>query len=183
MQQVLRELPADFRIPILIVQHISKGFLGGLIDWLSSSCSMKVKTAEQGEVLANRTVYVAPDNAHLGASAGGKVLLSKSEPIGGFRPSASFLFESVGKVFGRASFNVILTGMGRDGVSGLESAYAAGATVFAQDEASSVVFGMPGAACEAGVVNRVVPLASMAREIAATVFARAAEAPRAVATD
>jgi two-component system chemotaxis response regulator CheB len=139
-----------------------------LVTWLNSVCSLKVKLASDGEPLAPHMVYVAPDDRHLGVSGRSRIQLSRAAPIGGFRPSATFLFESVTKAFGAASAHVILTGMGQDGLPGLRQAHAAGARVVAQDEGTSVVFGMPGAAVEAGVADRVVPLSAIAAELLAT---------------
>ena len=165
LQQVLAGLPGDFQPPILVVQHIADGFVEGLVTWLNALCSLKVKVAVHGEALLPHTVYVAPDGSHLGLQGRGRILLSQAAPIGGFRPSATFLFESVTKAFGASSLHVILTGMGQDGLSGLRSARAAGARIIAQDEASSVVFGMPGAAVEAGLADSVVPLTAVAGEL------------------
>ena len=168
LQQVLAGLPADFPAPILIVQHIASGFVEGLASWLNSNCSLRVKLALQGEPLSPGTVYVAPDGSHLGVGDRTRILLSAAPAIGGFRPSASHLFESVAKAFGPASLHVILTGMGQDGLAGLKAARAAGARIFAQDEASSVVFGMPGAAVAAGLADAVLALPAVAGEILAT---------------
>jgi two-component system chemotaxis response regulator CheB len=167
LQAVLSELPANFPAPILVVQHIASGFVDGLVTWLNSVCSLKVKVASDGEPLLPHTVYIAPDDRHLGVAGRSRILLSQSAPIGGFRPSATFLFESVAKTFGAASAHVILTGMGQDGLPGLREAHAAGARVVAQDEATSVVFGMPGAAVEAGIADRIVPLSVVAAELLA----------------
>ena len=109
--------------------------------------------------------FVADDV--VGVAGRSRVLLSEEPPIGGFRPSATFLFESVARAFGASSLHVILTGMGQDGVVGLRAARAVGAKVIAQDEASSVVFGMPGAAIDAGLVDLVVPLAAVSRKLLA----------------
>jgi two-component system chemotaxis response regulator CheB len=171
LQAVLSGLPGGFPAPILIVQHIAGGFVDGLVTWLNSVCSLKVKLAADGEPLHAHTVYVAPDDRHLGVSGRSRILLSRSAPIGGFRPSATFLFESVAKAFGAGAAHVILTGMGQDGLPGLRQARAAGARVIAQDEATSVVFGMPGAAVEAGVADRVVPLGGVAAELIAAMKA------------
>jgi two-component system chemotaxis response regulator CheB len=165
IQQVLAELPPDFSPPILVVQHIAKGFVDGLVDWLNSLCSLKVKLATDGEPLARHTVYLAPDDQHLGVKGPLQIMLSRSPPIGGFCPSATFLFDSVAKAFGPSSVHVILTGMGQDGVAGLKVAHAEGARIIAQDEATSVVFGMPGAAVEAGVVDNLLPLGAVAQEL------------------
>ncbi|HEY1722976.1 MAG TPA: chemotaxis protein CheB [Magnetospirillaceae bacterium] len=165
LQRLLGDLPHGFAPSILIVQHIAKGFLEGLIQWLASNCPLPVKIAENGEPLRASTVYVAPDDRHLGLADASRVLLDDGPAIGGFRPSASFLFESTAKALGQASVHVIMTGMGRDGVSGLEIAHASGATVIAQDEASSIVFGMPGAAISAGIVDRVIALEDIGQEL------------------
>jgi two-component system chemotaxis response regulator CheB len=167
LQAVLTQLPANFPAPILVVQHIAGGFVDGLVTWLNSVCSLKVKIAADGEPLAPHMVYVAPDDQHLGVAGRSRILLSRAAPIGGFRPSATFLFESVAKAFGAASAHVILTGMGQDGLPGLRQAHAAGARVVAQDEGTSVVFGMPGAAVEAGIADRVLPLSAVAAELLA----------------
>jgi two-component system chemotaxis response regulator CheB len=164
-ERILSDLPADFQSPILIVQHIADGFVNGLVSWLNTVCSLKVKVAVNGEPLSPHTVYVAPDGNHLGVSRRSEILLSQDAPIGGFRPSATFLFESVAKVFGSSAVHVILTGMGQDGVAGLVVAHRLGGKILAQDEMSSVVSGMPSAAINAQIVDRVLPLASIAHEL------------------
>jgi two-component system chemotaxis response regulator CheB len=172
LHQLLSDLPADFPVPILVVQHIAGGFVDGLAGWLDERCTLTVKVAEESEPLLPRTVYVAPDDRHLGVAGRSRVLLSGGPPIEGFRPSATFLFESVAHAFGAASVHVILTGMGQDGVVGLKAACTAGAKVIAQDEASSVVFGMPGAAIGAGLVDLVTPLAAISQELLAVASGR-----------
>jgi two-component system chemotaxis response regulator CheB len=162
LQQILTELPADFGLPVLVVQHIGAGFVDGLVQWLDSVCSLHVKRAAAGEPLAPHTVYVAPEDQHLGVSGRSRIVLSEVAPIGGFRPSATFLFDSVARAFGASAIHVILTGMGQDGVQGLQVARQCKGTILAQDQASSVVFGMPGAAIEAGLADCVLPLSSIA---------------------
>lgn len=165
LQVLLSGLPATFPTPILVVQHIGKGFVDGLVTWLNTVSSLKVRVAVAGEPILSHTVYVAPDDAHLGVLERGRIALSRSAPIGGFRPSATFLFEQVGRVYGAAATHVILTGMGQDGVAGLKVAAGTGGRVIAQDEASSIVYGMPGAAVAAGVVDQVLPLAAIGGEL------------------
>jgi two-component system, chemotaxis family, protein-glutamate methylesterase/glutaminase len=165
LQQIFSELPADFCLPILVVQHIGSGFVDGLVHWLNSVCSLNVKRATDGELLSPHTVYVAPDDNHLGVSSRSRIVLSPAEQIGGFRPSATFLFESVARAFGASAVHVILTGMGYDGVSGLQVARRLQGTILAQDQASSVVFGMPGAAIDAGLADYVLPLPSIADQL------------------
>lgn len=165
LQQILSELPADFFLPILVVQHIGLGFVDGLVQWLDSICSLHVKRATDGELLSPHTVYVAPDDRHLGVSSRSRIALSQAARIDGFRPSATFLFESVAQAFGASAVHVILTGMGRDGVCGLQVARQLKGTILAQDQSSSVVFGMPGAAIEAGLADCVLPLPSIADQL------------------
>ena len=155
LQQILAALPRDFPAPILAVQHLATGFVPGLAAWLDMSCNLHVKVAEDGEPLAPRTVFLAPDDRHLGVRAGGRVLVVDAPPVGGFRPSGTYLFTSVAQLYGRSVAAVILTGMGNDGVAGLKNVNAAGGLVLAQDEASSVVYGMPREAVAAGVVDAV----------------------------
>jgi two-component system, chemotaxis family, protein-glutamate methylesterase/glutaminase len=165
LQQILSELPADFALPILVVQHIGSGFVDGLVQWLDSACSLHVKRATDGELLSPNTVYVAPDDRHLGVSSQSRIVLSQAAPVDGFRPSATFLFESVARAFGPSAVHVILTGMGHDGVAGLGIARQLQGTILAQDQASSVVFGMPGAAIDAGLADRVLPLPCIADQL------------------
>lgn len=162
LHQILTSIPGDFCAPILVVQHISGGFVEGLSRWLNDVSPLKVKVAESDESLCPSTVYIAPDDRHLGVTSGHTIQLSSAPPIGGFRPSGTFLFESVAKAFGSAAVALVLTGMGQDGVDGLRAIREVGGTVMAQDERSSVVFGMPGAAIAAGCVERILPLGAIA---------------------
>jgi two-component system chemotaxis response regulator CheB len=174
LQTVLGALPSDFPVPILVVQHITSGFTAGLAAWLDTVCSVKVKLAEQGERVAPHTVYLAPDDRHLGVArlpgtvgprsaprASFSIAFSEAPPIGGFRPSGTYLFESVARSFGAAAVAVILTGMGEDGVEGLRHIRQAGGRIIAQDERSSVVFGMPAVAIAAGLADEVLSLEQM----------------------
>lgn len=156
--RVLSDLPGDFPVPIVVVQHMARGFLGGFAAWLSGICALKVKLAAPGEPLMPSTVYIAGDDRHLGVTPDFRVRLDEGGPIGGFRPSANYLFASVAAVYGASSVAVILTGMGQDGLDGLSQLRAAGGRIIAQDEASCVVFGMPRAVIEAGLADAVLPL-------------------------
>jgi two-component system chemotaxis response regulator CheB len=155
--QVLASLPGDFPLPILVVQHIAHGFVSGFASWLSTNVALRAKVAEPGEPLEPRTVFVAPDGRHLGVS-GRTVLVSDAPPVGGFRPSASFLFESVARAFGVSTLAIVLTGMGQDGLEGLKVVRHLGGQIVAQDERSSVVFGMPGVVVAAGLPDATLPL-------------------------
>ena len=158
LQRILADLPASFPIPILAVQHISHGFISGMVDWLNTVCSLKVRIAADGQRMEPHTVYFAGDDRHLGVSSRQLLRVSDAAPLDGFRPSANYLFSSVAQHFGAAAAGVVLTGMGRDGTEGLQELRKAGGRVIAQDEATSVVFGMPGSAISAGVVHEVLPL-------------------------
>ena len=165
-KEILSRMPADYRPAILLVQHIALGFSEGFARWLDSASSLRIKVAQQGEPLAAATVYVAPDDRHLGLAAGGAAIeLSDEAPVEGFRPAASYLFKSVAERLGPFAAAVILSGAGRDGAEGLKVARQAGCFVIAQDEATSLVFGMPGAAIEAGVVGEVLPLPAVAERL------------------
>ncbi|ABS26500.1 chemotaxis-specific protein-glutamate methyltransferase CheB [Anaeromyxobacter sp. Fw109-5] len=161
LSRILSELPADFRAPLLVVQHIAEGFAEGLAKWLGEASPLRVKVGEDGEPLAPGTVYLAPDRRHLGVK-GDQVEVSDAAPIDGFKPSGTYLFESVARSFGPAALGLILTGMGRDGVQGLAALRAAGGTVVAQDKDSSVIFGMNGEAVLGGLTDEVLPLDAIA---------------------
>ncbi len=162
LQRILMDLPRDFPAPILTVQHIARGFMPGLCGWLKGRCDLRVRIASDGEPLEPRTVYLAPDDFHLGVRGHDRILLSGAPPIGGFRPSASFLFESVARSHGASAVAVVLTGMGRDGVAGLPALRDAGGLVLTQDEATSVVYGMPREARLAGLSDAELPLSHVA---------------------
>jgi two-component system chemotaxis response regulator CheB len=152
-------------LPVLVVQHISLGFLAGFAAWLNTNVSLRVKVAESGEALAARTIYLPPDDRHLALAASGKLLISDAPAVGGFRPSATVLFESTARAFGAGTLAVVLTGMGQDGLDGLRVVRQLGGQILAQDEESSVVFGMPGAAARAGLADAIVPIKEMAARI------------------
>jgi two-component system chemotaxis response regulator CheB len=158
LHRILTTLPADFPVPILVVQHISRGFEPGFASWLDKASPLRVKPAEEGEALRPGTVYVAVDDHHLCVSPSRKIHLSTAPAVGGFRPSGTVLFESVATAFGRSAVAVILTGMGRDGVDGLRAIRRAGGRTVAESEATAVVYGMPAAAVHAGLADFILPL-------------------------
>jgi two-component system, chemotaxis family, protein-glutamate methylesterase/glutaminase len=162
LSRILSALPATFPVPIMIVQHIARDFTAGFADWLRAGCALPVRLAQNGEPLLPGTVYIAPDDVHLGVSAERRVRLVHAAPIAGFRPSATYLFQSAARVYAARFVAVVLTGMGSDGADGVQAARAAGALVLAQDEASSVVYGMAQEAVRRGVVDAVVPLDDIA---------------------
>ena len=177
LYQILRELPRDFGAPLLIVQHIARGFVDGLAHWLGSAGPIRVKVAEDGEIARPNVAYLAPDDRHLGVRERDRLHLADEPAIGGFRPSASYLFASAARAQGAATVAVILTGMGTDGVQGLGTVRSAGGHVLAQDQASSVVYGMPAEAVRAGVASEVMSLESLPRRLAELVSGDGRVAP------
>jgi len=165
LRTVLGELPATFPVPVVVVQHISKGFTDGLARWLNEAISLRVKLAETGEPLLPGTVYIAPDEVHLQVTALGKVALLKENPLDGHRPSVTALFNSVAKQYGSGAVGILMTGMGRDGASGLYAMKQEGAYTIAQDEASSIVFGMPKEAILLGGAVEVLALQKIGQKI------------------
>lgn len=162
LREILSQLPANFPVPVVVVQHIARGFMGGLADWLQPHCLMRVKIAEDAEPLMGGTIFLAPDDRHLGVRTDGSLFVAAEEPVGGFRPSATYLFQSVAEVFGTGTAAVILTGMGSDGVEGLRSVKSLGGIVLGQNESTSVVYGMPREAVKAGVVDAELPVHDIA---------------------
>jgi two-component system chemotaxis response regulator CheB len=173
--RVLKPLPRDLPVPIVIVQHLASGFMRGFAHWLDEHCALKVKLVERNEQLVPGVAYLANDGAHLKVHKGTPAApshaphynLQRADGVAGegFCPSASVLFESVAEAFGPCTLAVILTGMGRDGVSGLSRVRAEGGRVIAQDRDSSVVFGMPCVAIEAGLADDVLPVDAIADRI------------------
>ena len=154
LQAILPQIPATFLPPILIVQHIAAGFAESLIDWLAPQCALPFHLATTGTRLDRPGIYLAPTGRHLVVN--GRILaLTDQEPVRGHRPSATVLFRSVAASYGPRAIGIVLTGMGDDGVVGLVEMKARGAITIAQDEASSVVFGMPAAAIALGVVDHI----------------------------
>ena len=146
---ILSQLPAAFPVPIVIVQHISKGFLPGLVKWLSHKCVLKIEIISEGnQILRPGTVYFADDDQHLIIKKGDLPIaqLEDSPAIEHFKPSVGRLFTSIASAYPASAMAGLLTGMGRDGAEGLLAMKQAGCQTFIQDEESCVVFGMPGQA-------------------------------------
>jgi two-component system, chemotaxis family, protein-glutamate methylesterase/glutaminase len=165
LNTVLRALPADFPLPILCVQHIGSGFVRGLVDWLGTDCSLTVKVAEPGELPRPGTAYFAPESLHLVLDGHGRLATSAQAPVSGHRPSVTVTFKSVAAFYGRAAAGVLLTGMGEDGAEGLKTIADAGGLTIAQDEKTSVVFGMPGHAVAIGAARFVLPIGKIAESL------------------
>ncbi|MGI8546160.1 MAG: chemotaxis-specific protein-glutamate methyltransferase CheB [Gemmatimonadaceae bacterium] len=159
---LLAALPATFPVPILLVQHIARGFVDGLAHWLNAGTKLDVIVARHDTVAQPGIVYVAPDDRHLGLRQNLQLILSSDPPFGSFRPAATYMFDSVAAAQGAHAVGVILTGMGNDGVAGLKVFHAAGGYVIAQDESTSMIYGMPMEAARAGVTDAILPLGEIA---------------------
>lgn len=144
--ELLQGLPRPLPVPVLVVQHITAGFIGGFATWLSHATGFEVTIPAGGELPLPGVVYLAPDGRHMLVDSSGGIALSDGPPEHGMRPSVSRLFASVAERIGPAAIGILLTGMGQDGAEELAAMRARGAVTVAQDRASSVVFGMPGEA-------------------------------------
>ncbi len=161
---LLAQIRADFHPGIVIVQHMPEGFTGQFADRLSRLAAIGVKEAEDGDVVTSGAALVAPGGQQMEILRSGAKLvvrLSRSAPVRGHRPSADVLFASIAKAAGSRACGIILTGMGEDGAEGLLTLHAAGGHTLAQDEASSVVYGMPRAAIQRGAVDKILSLAEI----------------------
>jgi two-component system chemotaxis response regulator CheB len=168
LASLIPALPKGFPAPVLVVQHMSAGFTRSLAERLDRDSQVRVKEAEAGERLEAGTVYLAPGDWHMEVKrlpSGVFVALDQRPPVMGVRPCADLLFQSVAEAYKDKAVGVVLTGMGRDGAKGLKAMRAQGARTVAQDEATSVVYGMPRAAYAAGCVERVLPLDRVAAGI------------------
>ncbi|MGI0488252.1 chemotaxis-specific protein-glutamate methyltransferase CheB [Pantanalinema rosaneae CENA516] len=162
LYNLLSRLPANFPLPILCVQHISEGFLQGLVDWLNSGCALSVTIAQPGILPLPGTVYFAPERVHLEVNHQGRFTLVDTLPVDGHRPSVTVLFKSVATYYRRATIAVLLTGMGRDGAAGMQAIAQMGGVTIAQDEASCIVFGMPREAIALGAAQHILPATDIA---------------------
>lgn len=165
---LLTELPPDFPVPIVIVQHMPPMFTRLLAERLSTRCPFPVREAIAGAIVAPGTIWVAPGDYHLSLKQRGasvQLVLDQSPPQNSCRPSVDVLFESVAQIYGNRTLGVILTGMGQDGLRGCQSIRDRNGQILAQDEASSVVWGMPGFVVNAGLADAVLPLVQIMAEI------------------
>ena len=172
---LLRVLPGDFGAPIVIVQHMATGFIRGFVDWLAPSSALPLHIAADGEYLQSGHVYIAPDARQLRVTRARSVALDAAAPENGLQPSVSYLFRSLADAYGADAIGVLLTGMGRDGASELKSMRDAGADTFAQDQASSIVHGMPGEAVRLGGALHVMPPQAIAEALVTLVAKKGAK--------
>lgn len=154
---VLGALSKAFPAPVLLVQHMGAPFMEGFASWLGDQTDLRVKLAENREIPLPGVVYVAPGDKHLELAPGNFLRLTNDPPVASQRPAANFLFQSLARVAGSKAVGVLLTGMGEDGARGLVDMKDAGAFTIAEDESTSVVYGMPAAAVRMGGVSLSLP--------------------------
>ncbi len=161
LHRLLGDLPADFPVPIAIVQHMAEGFMDGMARWLDAETALHIRVAEDGQLLLPGQVVLAESGAHLlvrRAPEGVRLALDATPTDSPYQPAVNRLFASAAEAFGRQAIGVLLTGMGEDGAQGLLRLRGAGGRTIAQDEASCLVYGMPGAAVALGAAEQILPL-------------------------
>ncbi|MGE0759179.1 MAG: chemotaxis response regulator protein-glutamate methylesterase [Pirellulaceae bacterium] len=165
---LLSSLPEDFPVPIAVVQHMPPVFTRHLADRLSYKCALPVVESQGDEVLAPGRIWLAPGDRHLELCRKGATMvtrLTEAPPENSCRPSVDVLFRSAATLCGSRCLAVVLTGMGQDGMRGAQAIQQSGGLIFAQDQASSVVWGMPRAVVDAGLADRVLSLDAIGPEV------------------
>lgn len=164
LNEIFRALPANYALPIVVVQHISPDFLPSLVNWLNILTPLQITIAEANQRPQPGHIYFAPGDAHLTLSKRRTFELDRRTPSS-YVPSGDFLLKSIASTYRSNAIGIVLTGMGTDGANGLRDMYDTGALTIAQDEATSVVYGMPQAAVAAGATETVLPVQGIAKAI------------------
>ncbi|MHB8122919.1 MAG: chemotaxis-specific protein-glutamate methyltransferase CheB [Desulfuromonadaceae bacterium] len=162
---ILKQLPANFPAPIVVAQHIAEGFTEGMVDWLNLATPLNVKVAEDGDQLAAGSVYVNPAEHSMVITGQGTVVLGPGDARQVYHPSCNTLLSSLAAAYGKGVLGLIMSGMGDDGVLGMEAIRKGGGTTLAQDAGSSVIFGMNRLAVERGCIDRVLSLGEIPAEL------------------
>jgi len=168
LQRILTRFPADYPHPIVLIQHMPAAFTPAFAARLNSLCQIEVKEASNGDAMRPGCAYLAPGGMQMmveRAGTSGRIKIVSGTPEMNYKPSVDITFASAAKAFGGDVLSVILTGMGADGREGARLLKSAGATIWAQDEASCVVYGMPQAVTVAGISSHSIPLDNMAEAI------------------
>jgi two-component system chemotaxis response regulator CheB len=165
LKALLTVLPPSFPAPIVIVQHIADGFLEGFAAWLAAEIRLKIMVAAHQQPLEAATVYLIPNGTQAGVDHARILLDSDAPNVNGLKPSVSCLFRSAAINYGNRAIGILLTGMGSDGAAELKRMRDQGAVTFAQDMASSVVHGMPGAAIKLGAASHILPPDQIGRSL------------------
>jgi len=179
LAQILAALPANLRVPIFIAQHMAEGFGPGLVRWLDGETKLRVVVAVEGMLATSSTVYLPPDGRDLVVGREGRLETPRS--LGGHCPNGDKLLRSVATVYGGRAAGAVLTGMGEDGARGLLAIRRAGGLTVAQDESSSVVFGMPRAARDLDATRELLPLSAIAHAIVESAMETSGSNPPSVA--
>ncbi|MDD4570662.1 MAG: chemotaxis-specific protein-glutamate methyltransferase CheB, partial [Tepidanaerobacteraceae bacterium] len=164
LYDIITKIPKDIGVPVFVVQHMPSGFTKAFAERLDNNSSLRVIEAVNEQLIKPGTVYIAPGGYHMTVSSQ-KIILDKSAPIHGVRPSVDKLFTSVAEAYNEKSLCCIFTGMGKDGAEGVKAIKAKGGFTIAQDEVTSVVYGMPKAAYETGCIDIVIPDYEISKEI------------------
>jgi two-component system chemotaxis response regulator CheB len=168
LAELLPVFPANWRVPLLIVQHMPPDFTARLAERLSEKSRLRVREAVDGELVSAAQAWVARGDYHLVVRPEGEAVrlaLHQEPPVNSCRPAVDVLFDSAAEVYGAGVLAIVLTGMGQDGLHGCASVRAAGGKILVQDEASSVVWSMPGAVAQAGLADQILPLDQLGLEI------------------
>jgi two-component system chemotaxis response regulator CheB len=185
LSALLPALPSDFRVPVVLVQHMPPLFTRLLAERLAAHCALSVKEATAGDEIRPGHVYVAPGDYHMLVRREGpavRIQTHQGPPENSCRPAVDVLFRSVAEVYGPGVLGVVLTGMGQDGFRGCESIREVGGQVIVQDETTSVVWGMPGFVARAGLADEILPLDRLAPEILRRVGLSRTRNPERIAT-
>jgi two-component system chemotaxis response regulator CheB len=164
LSQLCTALPEDLPAPIILIQHNTSGFDKGFVQWLNDYTSLEVRLAAEGEIPVGRRIYVAPTDKHLLIGENGFVF-DDGEIVNNQKPAADILFKSAAAFYGHEVISVVLTGMGADGAEGTRCIKQAGGITIAQDESTSLIYGMPKAAAETGCVDMILPLGKIAQRL------------------
>ncbi len=165
LQSILQMLPKNFPLPILLVQHISEGFVNDFVSWMDSQIELKVKLAEHFEYLKEGVVYVSPSGVHLESFNEKQICFNNDPPIHNQKPAVDKLFSSVSVKYSHQAIGVLLTGMGSDGAVGLKQMRDRGCTTIAQDESTSIIFSMPKEAIKLGGADYILPMQEIPKKI------------------
>jgi two-component system, chemotaxis family, protein-glutamate methylesterase/glutaminase len=164
LTHVLSHLPSNIP-PMLVVQHMPKGVTKLFADGLNQSCKFQVKEAEEGDYLQEELALIAPGGFHMSITKNGRIKLNQDPPVNYVRPAADVTMNASAEVYGAKNIGVVLTGMGSDGAKGIRAIKEKGGATIAQDEKTSVIFGMPNMAIQTGCVDVVAPLEKISKEI------------------
>ncbi len=162
LTKILSNVSSEFTYPILVAQHMADGFVPGFVKWLNKTSNLKAKEGEDGETIVPGQVYLSPTSKNMEVSKDGTIKLSARKAIGISKPSCNILLSSVASVYGETSIGIILTGAGNDGVDGIMQIKQSNGTTLAQDEKTSLVFGMAKEAIKLGGIDQILPLQEIA---------------------